>query len=204
METPTPIDLNKLKNILGNAKKVMKATDDKFGSKLVNKNQTIQETYSSNENIYTTPIYDENDEKEPNYGVNYENYTTSPQIHNQRNYTMEDVVNSKLPPIIKEAMIKKPIPKIQGLPSKFTLNDMEDLIEPPKTTKQHKKIITESNNSEISDTITITIDKLNELIDKRVNEVVARMFVKTLTEQTIKKTISSLLKEGKLLTKKLL
>lgn len=202
METPAPVDINKLKSILGNAKKVMKATDDKFGSKSLNKGETIQESYSSNENSYNTPIYDENDEKEPNYGVNYENYTTTPQPFNQRDYTVEDVVNSKLPSVIKEAMIKKPIPKLQGLPSKFSLNDMEDLIEKPKSNKQSTRLVTESKNSAMSGTITITLDELNELIDKRVNEVVAKMFVKTLTEQTIKKTISTLLKEGKLSTKK--
>jgi hypothetical protein len=43
---------------------------------------------------------------------------------------------------------------------------------------------------------------LNEIIDKRINEVVAKMFVKTLTEQTIKKTLNTLISEGRLSPKK--
>ena len=50
--------------------------------------------------------------------------------------------------------------------------------------------------------ITISVDELNEMIDKRVNEVIAKMFVKTLTEQTVKKTVNTLINEGKLKTNK--
>jgi hypothetical protein len=40
------------------------------------------------------------------------------------------------------------------------------------------------------------------MIDNRVNSILANMFAKTITEQTIKKTVTTLINEGKLTVKK--
>ena len=197
METPQPVDLNKLKSILGNAKKIMKAADEKFPTK---KQTSVSESYSNN---YQEPFYSESDEREPEYHTPMltehagDDYTQS-----VRDYTEEDIINSKLPPIVKEAMLKKPIPKPSMSFSKFSLDGLEELVEKPvKNVQQQRQPLRETQRQTSSDMITISTSQLNELIDKRVNEVIANMFVKTLSEQTIKKTIGTLIKEGRILKK---
>ena len=199
METPAPVDISKLKAILGNAKKVMKAADEKFPEKKTT--QSISEGFAGYSQP-STPVYDERDEREPDYGVDYSDYTTTAPVQ-QRDYTSEDVMNSKLPPIVKEAMLKNPIPKLTTLPSKFSIEDLGDLVDKPKQKPAPRRQINETTSQDWGrGTITISVDELNEMIDKRVNEVVAKMFVKTLTEQTIKKTLNTLISEGRLNTKK--
>jgi hypothetical protein len=209
METPTPVDLNKLKSILGNAKKVMAVTEQKFPTKKTSGESRMNENVGYSHP--STPMYDENDEREPEYPT----YINQPQremvnenrdIYQPMNYDEQAVLNSKLPPAIKEAMLKNPIPKLSGPPSKFSLDDLSDLVEKPKPKQNFKSPsvpLRESSNDYIpSGTINITVDLLNEMIDKRVNEILAKMFTKTISEQAIKKTISTLITEGKISTKK--
>jgi hypothetical protein len=196
METPTPVDLNKLKSILSNAKKIMKATDDRFQPKKQSGLNEGRVDYNSG------PLYDERDEREPNYPTpNLSEYTSQEPVQSVRDYTEEDIINSKLPPIVKEAMLRNPIPKPTMSFSKFNLDGLEDLIEKPALKPASKPApktqIRESINSS-EQTINISLSQLNEMIDKRVNEVLANMFAKTLAEQTIKKTIGTLIKEGKI------
>jgi hypothetical protein len=193
METPSPVDLNKLKSILGNAKKIMKDADEKSPGK--KSNNRMDEGYSS------APMYDERDEREPIYHTpDMSEYSSAPQ--EVRDYTVEDVMNSKLPPIVKEAMLKNPIPKARMSFSKFSLEGLEDLVEKPMGRPTAKQPIRESQRSISSDMITISKTELNEMIDNRVNSILANMFAKTITEQTIKKTVSTLINEGKLTVKK--
>jgi len=195
METPSPVDLNKLKSILGNAKKIMKAADEKFPEKKSNKR--MDEGYSS------APMYDERDEREPVYHMpDMSEYSSAPQ--EVRDYTVEDVMNSKLPPIVKEAMLKNPIPKASMSFSKFSLEGLEDLVEKPMGKPAARQPIRESQAQRPlnSDMITINKTELNEMIDNRVNSILANMFAKTITEQTIKKTVTTLINEGKLTVKK--
>jgi hypothetical protein len=208
METPTPVDLSKLKSILGNAKKVMKAVEEK--SPIKKSNGSVNESYSNSYSEPSTPIYSETDEREPNYGIDYSQYTTEApsQSIQHRDYTEEDVMNSNLPPIIKEAMLKNPIPKPSMSFSKFSLEGLEDLIEKPvkKPVQQFKspsvplRESTGGNNTQ--QMITISLPELNKLIENKVNEMLAKQFVKMISEQSIKKTINTLISEGKLPSKK--
>jgi hypothetical protein len=50
--------------------------------------------------------------------------------------------------------------------------------------------------------VTISVEQLNEMIDNRVNKILVNMFAKNVTEQTIKKTVTTLVNEGKLTLKK--
>jgi hypothetical protein len=196
METPAPVDLNKLKSILGNAKKIMKAADEKFPEKKSSKR--VDEGYSSS---YSSPAYDERDEREPVYNTpDMSQYTSQPK--DVRDYTEEDIMNSKLPPIVKEAMLKNPIPKPSMSFSKFSLDGLEDLVDKPMAKPAAKQPIRESQRPIGSDMITISKAELNEMIDNRVNSILASMFAKTITEQAIKKTVSTLINEGKLTVKK--
>lgn len=193
MDTPKPIDVTRFKNILANAKKVMKVSDEKFPEPRIKENKSN----SFKHNNYSEEFYNESDEKEFNFGS--EPLTES--NYNTRDYTEEDVINSNLPPLVKEAMLNKHIPKLIGLPSKVNLEDLQDLVEKPKIIKKPttNKLINESYSKGV---ISISIDELNEIIDRRVNEAISKLFVKTLTEQTIKKTVNTLLKESNTTNKK--
>jgi hypothetical protein len=205
METPAPVDINKLKSILGNAKKVMAATEQKFPSKTPK--QTMAESYDYN----SGPMYSENDEREPQYPTyvpqQQEQGAINENIHKPMTYDEQAVMNSRLPANIKEAMLKNPIPKLSGPPSKFSLEGLEDLIEKPKFKSPGVPLRESSGSYQApSNMITVSLDQLNEMIDqrveKRINEVLANMYTKTITEQAIKKTISTLITEGKIVKKK--
>ena len=207
METPAPVDLSKLKSILGNAKKVMKAVEEK--SPIKKSSGSISESYSNDYATQSTPMYSEADEREPDYGIDYSNFTTSaPQQPVQhRDYTEQDVMNSNLPPIIKEAMLKNPIPKPSMSFSKFSLEGLEDLIEKPvkkqiQQTKPTSVPLRESAGVNQQQMITISLPELNKLIENKVNEMLAKQFVKMISEQSIKKTINTLITEGKIQPKK--
>jgi hypothetical protein len=191
MNTPTPVDVSKLKNILANAKKVMKATDEQFKPKV---QSPISESTKSTSSVNASPNYSEYDEKEMVF--NTPNPSTS-YVPSNRDYTIDEVLNSKLPPQIKEAMIKKHIPRVASMPGAFSLEGLEDLIEKPLQPTQRKQI-NENINRSSSNMITISEQELGELIDKKINESITKLFVKTLTEQTIKRTINTLIKEGKI------
>jgi len=186
MITPPPVDISKLKHILGNAKKVMAKTEQISPTY----KPKVSENISSQE--YNEPYYDENDEKELNYGTDLENKP----VGGLQNYTKEQVMASNLPPAIKEAMINKPIIQLQGPPSNFTLEDMGELVDKPK---QARRPIRENTNS---DMITISKKELKEMIDERINQIIMNNYTKTITEQAIKKTITTLINEGKLTVKK--
>jgi hypothetical protein len=203
METPSPVDVSKLKSILGNAKKIMAATEQKFPSKTPK--TAMAESYDYN----SGPVYSENDEREPEYPtyVPQQQNGMSENIHKPMVYSEEAVMNSNLPANIKEAMLKNPIPKLSGPPTKFSLEGLEDLIEKPKIKSPGVPLRESSGSYQApSNMITVSLDQLNEIIDqrveKRVNEVLAKMYSKTITEQAIKRTISTLITEGKIVKKK--
>jgi len=200
METPAPVDLNKLKAILGNAKKVMKAADEKFPKG--NKNQGMNESYDSGYSMPSTPMYSEMDEREPEYPQYSSSNAPVPQ---HRDYTEEDIMNSNLPPIVKEAMRKNPIPRpsMGALNSSFSLEGLEDLIEKPaKRPAQPRQTSAPLRESAGEPMYTISASQLNEIIDNRINKALAEMFTKTISEQTIKKTINTLVSEGKITVRK--
>lgn len=205
MNIPAPVDLNKLKGILVNSKKVMKVVEEKFPSKKQPSN-SINEEFDGYNNYQAQPYYNENDEKEipylssqPNQKPYKQNASSLTEV---RDYTLEDIKNSNLPPLVKEAMINKPIPKINALSTGFSLEGLEDLIEPPKQRQVSQQRQISEQTAYNNDNITISLSKLNELIDKRVNERLAELYTKTISEQTIKKTLNHLISEGKLNVKK--
>lgn len=183
MNTPPPVNLAALKNILANSKKVM------------NKVESISPIKSRSENIIESEMpqvgYDENDEREPVY----ENFKpTTQEQSGPRNYTAEQVMSSKLPDSVKKLMISKPIPQLQGIPSSFTLDDVQDVVVKKPTTK-----INENTGSNM---ITVSQDQLQKMINESVANYFKADYEKRITEAAIKKTINVLIKEGKLNVKK--
>lgn len=192
MENPAPVNISALKNILANAKKVMnKVESDK---PVRTKNVTSMGITES------APMYDERDEREPIY----ESFTPPPASSSfqPQMYTTEQVMASKLPPNIKEAMIKNPIPQLQGPPSKFSLEDLGDLVEKPQSKFKSPGVPLRESSDNYQQPMAIDHNVLKAMIKEAVAEYFKESYEKKITEAAISKTINLLIKEGKIQTKK--
>jgi hypothetical protein len=201
METmPSPVDINKLAGILNKSKSIMKQSDK---LKSTNGELTLSESKNKTREVENEYYYDDNDEKE----LNFQTPSLSESMGGGDNIQIkavsdERIRNSKLPESIKESFLKKNITVAN--PFMVNMDGIEKLIDKPKakelmgTSKDTKTSHPKPSNGNI----TININELNEMIDKRVNQVIAQMFTKTISEQSIKKTISTLLSEGKLQQKR--
>lgn len=195
MDTPTPVNLSALSGILAKSRQVMAKIDGDKPIKQSSENR-MTESYDNG--------YDESDEREPVY-ENYEAQQGSFDPTNVQDYTEEQVMNSNLPANIKEAMLKNRIPRLSAPPSKFTAEDISRITGAPiKKPMAPKQMVSENiqrpQNS--SDMITVSKTELKEMINEGISTFFKQVYDKTLTEETIKKTINLLIKEGKIVTKK--
>jgi len=185
MTQPAPVNLESLKGILAKSKAVMNKISGLEPKQ--NSSRQLSEDYSNN--YSESPYYDERDERESNYDEKPQvTPSMAPKI-----YTDEQVMNSKLPQAIKEAMMKRPIPMLQGPPSSFTLDDVSELVDKPKPTQ-----LRESRRESNSDMITVSKKELQEMIKEGVGQYFKDDYEKRITETAIKRTINVLIKEGKL------
>lgn len=181
---PPPADLSKLKNILGNAKSIMnKVNDGNYEKGNVDGNTLAQST-----------------DGYVNEGNMNLNATTMGNSARQMKQPSKDaIMNSKMPEAIKKAMLENPIsqPKMNHT---FNLDDVSDLIDdkpiPAPTTK--KRV----NEGVVKgDMITISEAGLRDMIKDVLIEYLSADYSKNITEGVIKKTINTLIKEGKIKTK---
>lgn len=196
---PRPVDVSALSGILGKARQVMNVVESREPEKKASKSRDFDPRESYNQSMFdTTPIYSESDEREPIY----ENYQPTTQgVPQNLDYTPEQIMASNLPPAVKEAMLNKPIPRLSGPPSKVSPEAIAKLTGmTPKKMTQQKQMLNESANN--GDMITLSRQQLQELIDESINRFFKQVYNKTITEETIKKTINLLIKEGKIQTKK--
>lgn len=199
---PKPVDVSALERlgILNKAKQVMNVVESREPEKKATKGRDFDPRESYNQSMFDdSPIYNESDEKEPLY----ENHQTNINgVISNNNYTAEQIMASNLPPIVKEAMLKNPIPRLSGPPSKVSAEAIAKLtgatIRKPNEIGQ-RKVLRESENSEM---ITISRVDLQNMIDESINRFFKQVYDKTVTEETIKKTINTLIKEGKIQTKR--
>ena len=198
MESPAPVNLSHLQSILAKSKQVMKKVDSE--KPIVSKGTETRGLSESAVSMPTTPMYSEHDEKE----MMFEQYTPpTNNIQEALDYTDEQVRNSNLPPVIKEAMLKRHIPKPKFTNSKFSLDDVSALIEKkPIQTPQARQPLRENTTSVQSNAIMVDPSVLKTMIKEAVAEYFQERYEKNLTEATIKKTISVLIKEGKIVPKK--
>jgi len=128
--------------------------------------------------------------------------------------TFRNLHTSKMAPEILKAMVENPIqvPTISGLPGAqaFTLDDVKSLVRTeinetaqPLTSNTIPQQITKPQvmNSQGQMLITMTEAELDKKIQDKLLAFMATTFTKTLTENTIKKTITTLIKEGKIRVK---
>ena len=174
-QVPQPVDLSKLKGILSNAKAVMNKVDE---------NQSNGKPLPSNNATTTNYITEEQ----------FNAANSVQQQPAQRRITKESINNSKLPEAVKKAMLENPIQQPNSLTHSFNLEDVADLIEKPK---QINESIVHNN-----DKITVNETALRGIIKDVLLEFLTEDYNKKLTENANKKTINTLLKEGKIKTKK--
>jgi hypothetical protein len=126
--------------------------------------------------------------------------------------------NSRLPEAVKKLMKEQPIPKMEmgsgGGPT-FTMDDVKSMVQKNVPQSTHNvaqptsaiytqvpqpQQLTETvvTNSKGQMLITLTEDELNQKIQEGVAKYMTEQFAKTLREETIKKTMQTLIKEGKL------
>ena len=209
MTTPPPVDLSRLGSILGKAAAVMNKIETANPKKQSNQ---IQESYE--EDLYQAPprrqpaeMYNERDERE----MNFENYTSSGPS-NVYNYSDEQVKNSKMPEAVKKAMVESRIPKYPSPPSKYTAEEiakaagiqLKGTKQSTEKTVQQIKEITENTLrvSNQGDMITVSKAQLNEMVsnmvDKKLLEYFTKSYNKLVTQETVKATITTLIREGKI------
>jgi hypothetical protein len=199
---PKPVDISALERlgILGKAKQVMSVVESREPEKKATKSKDFDPRQSYNQSMFDdSPTYTESDERKPIY-ENYQSATQSVIANND--YTPEQIMASNLPPAVKEAMLKNPIPRLSGPPSKVSVEAIAKLtgasIRKPNEMKP-RQVINENVNS---DMITISRIDLQNMIDESINRFFKQVYDKTVTEETIKKTINTLIKEGKIQTKR--
>lgn len=202
MDVPKPVDVGALSALLGKAKQVMNVVESRAPEKKQQKGRDFDPRDSYNQSMFdNTPMYSESDEREPIY----ENYQQSaPQgVIQNHDYTPEQIMASNLPPIVKEAMLKNPIPRLSGPPSKVSAEDIARItgakIRTPQQ-QQQRQVISEGRMSD--EMITISKTQLQDMINESINTFFKQTYNKTITEETIKKTINLLIKEGKIQTKR--
>ncbi len=185
-QLPAPLDVNKLKGILGNAKKIM------------NKVEAVNPTVLSE---MTQRQVDSEERLEQSMPLT---------ATESRGYNEEMVRNSKLPDAVKKLMISKPIPPASMSMASVISGDLLDeeegdekpLIFSNKPKKLAQKPINEIAQRGNSDMITVSKTQLNEMINEKLLEFFTKSYNKTLIEDTIKRTVSTLIKEGKMTVKK--
>ena len=180
-----PADIAKLAHILRGAKAIMnKVERGNFQTGNVDGSQLVQETV----------------DHIPNGAVSQGN-----PLKEFTNVAPSVIQNSNLPEAVKRAMIENPIQKISPTHT-FNIDDIpEDLLDkqipPPQAPRNARQIVNEYTQPSTMN-INITENALRGLIKDVLVEYLSDDYAKKLTENTIKKTINMLIKEGKIVTKK--
>jgi len=189
MMTPPPVDLNKLKGILGNAKNIMKKVETgNFETGHVDARALTEDGVME---LQAEGVRRPIQQQQQLEGQQYQ----------------QAVMNSGMPESVKKLMLERPIQ--QAVPNyTFSLDDVSDLSDEkpmgrPTTPKQS---FIQENRQVSSDMITVSKTELKEMVNSIVNERLLEFMTKTnnkaITEDAVKKTISLLIKEGKLTPKK--
>lgn len=205
---PQPVNLNALSGILARSKQVMNKVEV---TKPINtRSGQIAESY---ENSYDESYYNESDEREPIYEQILQHQPNNQQgmqheVLGPIDYNEEIVKNSKLPQNIKDLMIAHPIKQLSTVTAPTFTNEQIAAIKgnPIMGNNQRPKLqpqrIQEQARPMSNDMITISKADLKEMINEGISTFFKQVYDKTLTEETIKKTINLLIKEGKIGVKK--
>jgi hypothetical protein len=183
MDIPQSADLSRMKGILSNARNLMRKVET---------------------GDYETGNIDPRGLTEEGVSQLQAEGVTRPANQNGGGYAYKNMESSKMPQAIKNAMIENQIPQINNpLSHTFSLDDVSEIIEPPQSSSPYfaqQNGGTRVNNGEKM--FTISESELRSIIQSELLNFMTNTFVTSLNEETIKKTIGTLLKEGKITTKK--
>jgi hypothetical protein len=198
MEMPTPVSLGALEGLLARSKQVMQQVEAKNPIVQKGSDSGLAESYTPQQTTKNYG-YDESDEKDMSYG-DYK--APERDVTQVVDYTEEQVMASNLPPAIKEAMLKNRIPRLSGPPSKVSPEAIARMtgIQPKQQQPQTRQPLTENVNN--SGMVTVSKEQLQAMIKEGIDNFFKNDYEKRITEAAIKKTITVLIKEGKLNTKK--
>jgi hypothetical protein len=193
MQQPQPIDVNRLKGILGNARNIINKGDNfERGhvdqSMMVDGNQLVENAQGGTPMANTQSVAPRMSGNQPVYN---------------------NIASSKMPDNIKKAMMEQPIPQFGSPNHTFNLEDVMDekpmpMVNPtPRKQPSAPAPMRESYVSQpSSDTFTVSEAALRGIVKDILLEFMTETFTKTLSEDVIKKTIGTLIKEGKIGAKK--
>ena len=182
MDIPQPIDVNRLKGILGNAKKIM---------------GKVETGNYETGHVDGRALTEEGVKQLQAEGVRRPSSQGQPQIDTSR------IQNSRLPESVKKAMMENPIAQPTGLNHTFTLDDVYDLAdEKPMPTPQARKQPIQESYQQPQQFGGHSDNVLRAMIKDVLIEYLSNEYSKNLTESVIKQTISTLINEGKITAKK--
>ena len=191
---PPAADLSRLKGILGNAKAIMnKVNDNNFETGNVDSSSLVQDTSN-----YV------NEGQAPQQEI--QGQTMGDPTRKMGNLSHDAIANSNMPESIKKAMMENPIAQ-PTMNHTFNAEDVADLMgekpmpAPSAPRTQARKPMNESMVQQTNDSFTVSESSLRGIIKDVLVEYLAADYSKNLTEGVIKKTINTLIKEGKIKTK---
>ena len=191
---PQPADLSRLKGILGKAKQVMNTVNEgSYQTGNIDASSLAQNT----DNYTQAPA-----QGQPQHTNQMANQPTAyvPNNSTSKVITQEAINKSGMPDEIKRAMMENQIQQ-PDMNHSFTLDDVSELIEDkPMPTPSAKRPVNNSNQQ--NGNININEAKLRDMIKDVLIEYLSGNYTQNITEGVIKKTINTLIKEGKIKTKR--
>lgn len=182
MDIPQPIDVNRLKGILGNAKKIM---------------GKVETGNYETGHVDGRALTEEGVKELQAEGVR------RPATQGQSQIDTSRIQNSRLPESVKKAMMENPIAQPTGLNHTFTLDDVYDLAdEKPMPAPQARKQPVQESYQQPQQLGGYSDNVLRAMIKDVLIEYLSNEYSKNLTESVIKQTISTLINEGKITAKK--
>ena len=172
MNTPQPINMDKLKSILGGAKSIMDKGDNYEKGNIDSRALTTE-------------------------GINQ---MESEGIKRPQTQQYKNLETTKLPSVVRDIMINNPIPQGNSLSHTFNLDDVPEIVENYQKQPVSQQPITQQINN--SNTFTVSEVGLRAMVNDILLEFMTKTFTQNLGEDVIKKTIGSLIKEGKIRVKK--
>jgi hypothetical protein len=194
IQMPAPIDVSRLKGILGGAKAIM------------NKVETGDYEVG---HIDARALSEEGVQEMMAEGIVRPQHAVAPQI--QQNQALYKNYNtSKMPAAIKEAMMANPIPQMQGPNHTFNLEDVQDVIpqsaprypSTPQTAPRQAVYEQQYVGANPNGTFTVSEAALRAIVKDELLNFMTNTFTQSLSEDVIKKTITTLIKEGKINVKR--
>lgn len=196
MEMPQPIDVNRLKGILGGAKAIM--------NKVETGNYEVG-------NVDARALNEDGVQQMMAEGITRPQQAVAPQMTTTQPL-YKNMETSKMPQFIKDKMIETPIPQMSNpVGHTFNLEDVQENTQQraaqfPSTPKTTPKQTIYENQQPIganqNGTFTVSESALRAIVKDMLLEFMTSTFTQNLSEDVIKKTISTLIKEGKISVKK--